>query len=131
MPIPTSFDYAIVRVVPHVERGEFINAGVIVFCRVRDFLAAQVELDRTRLAALAPDADPDEVQAHLDAIPRICAGDPEAGPIGRLSRAERFQWLVAPRSTVLQTSPVHSGVCEEPAETADHLMRTMVRLPAR
>lgn len=127
MPAPATFDYALIRVVPRVERGELINAGVIVYCRARDFLAARVELDRERLAALAPDADPDEVQAHLDCIPRVCAGAADAGPIGRLSRAERFHWLVAPRSTVVQTSPVHSGLCGDPAETLERLMQTMVR----
>ncbi|MGH2542280.1 MAG: DUF3037 domain-containing protein [Ardenticatenaceae bacterium] len=129
MPAPNSFDYAIVRVVPRVERGEFINAGVILFCRTKRFLGARIELDRQRLAALAPDLDPDEVQRHLDLIPIICAGGPEAGPIGLLDQAERFHWLVAPRSTLIQSSSVHSGLCTDPESTLDELLTELVRLP--
>lgn len=129
MPGHNSFDYAIVRVVPHVERGEFINAGVILFCRTRRYLGARVALDRQRLAALAPDVDPDEVQEHLEAVVRIASGDPAGGPISRLTVAERFHWLVAPRSTVIQTSPAHSGLCDDPAALLDHLFATMVLLP--
>src|SRR5690349_16038239 len=90
---PSSFDYAIVRVVPRVERGEFVNAGVVLFCRTRRFLGARIELDERRLLALAPDIDLDEVRRHLDAIIQICAGGPQAGPIGELPQAERFHWL--------------------------------------
>lgn len=130
MPRLTSFDYAIVRVVPHVERGEFINAGVIVFCRTRRYLGARVALDRQRLAALAPDISADEVQQHLEVIVQIAQGDPAGGPISRLALAERFHWLVAPRSTVIQMSPAHSGLCDDPAAVLDHLFETMVLLPA-
>ena len=128
MPEPTSFDYSIIRVVPRVERGERINAGVVMYCRGRDFLAAVIELDRNRLAAMAPELDADLVEAHLQSILRICEGGPEAGPIGRLSQAERFHWLVSPRSTVIQLSPVHSGLCDEPDVALEHLLRMLVRL---
>ncbi|MGO9829802.1 MAG: DUF3037 domain-containing protein [Myxococcaceae bacterium] len=129
--MPSSFDYAVVRVVPRVEREEFLNAGVILFCLSRGFLGAQVELDERRLLALAPTLDVALVRSHLEAIPRICAGGPEAGPIGQLPQKERWHWLVAPRSTILQTSSVHAGLCEEPAAALEQLMQSMVRLPAR
>ena len=128
MPVTSSYDYAIIRVVPRVERGEFLNAGVILYCRTLQYLAAAIDLDRARLAALAPDLDPAEVLAHLDMIPLICRGGPGAGPIGALSLAERFHWLVAPRSTVVQTSPVHSGICDNPEAALGHLLESMVRL---
>jgi hypothetical protein len=128
MPAPSSFDYAVVRVVPRVERGEFINAGIILFCRQRRFLRARVTLDRARLAALAPTCDADEVQRHLDVITLVASGGPAAGPIGRLSQAERFHWLVAPRSTIIQPSPVHSGLSHDPAATLDQLFDELVRL---
>lgn len=131
MPARRSFDYAIVRVVPRVERGELINAGVILHCPARRFLDARIELDIARLRALAPDVDVDAVHGHLASIPRVCAGGSEAGPIGQLPQRERFHWLVAPRSTIIQTSPVHAGLCMEPQEALDALMRRMVRLPAR
>jgi hypothetical protein len=129
VPAHSSFDYAIVRVVPRVERGECINAGVILFCLTKRFLAAKVELDERRLLALAPDVDLELVRGHLEAIPRICAGGRPAGPIGQLPQKERWHWLVAPRSTIIQTSPVHSGLCEDPAQALEHLMDRMVRLP--
>lgn len=113
MPVPSSFDYAIVRVVPRVERGEFINAGVIVFCLEHRFLEASVRIDEGRLRALWPAIDLDLVRRHLEAIPRVAAGDPSAGPIAQLSQRERFHWLVSPRSTIIQVSPVHTGLCEE------------------
>jgi hypothetical protein len=127
MPARSSFDYAIVRVVPRVERGEFINAGVILFCRTRRFLAARIELDTARLLALAPEVDLAEVRQHLAVIPRVAAGEPDAGPIGQLSQAERFHWLVAPRSTIIQVSPPHSGLCTDPAAELENLLNTMVR----
>jgi hypothetical protein len=130
MPAPSSFDYAIIRVVPRVEREEFINAGVILFCRPRRFLEARVELDRARLAALAPDLDPDLVQRYLEIFPRVAAGGPETGPIGQLPLAERFHWLTAPRSTIIQPSPVHAGLCTDPDAALTHLLNTMVRPPA-
>jgi hypothetical protein len=129
MPAPSPFDYAIIRVVPRVEREEFINAGVILFCRPRRFLEARVELDVARLAALAPDLDPALVQRTLDIFPQVAAGGPEAGPIGELPQAERFHWLTAPRSTIIQPSPVHSGLCTDPRVALTNLLNTMVRLP--
>ncbi|MCG8350368.1 MAG: DUF3037 domain-containing protein [Chloroflexales bacterium] len=129
MLVRNSFDYAIVRVVPRVERGEFLNAGVILFCRTRRFLAAQVELNETRLCALDPNCDYDGIRRNLATIPLICAGGAESGPIGQLSLAERFHWLVSPRSTIIQTSPVHSGLCTNPAVTLERLITTLVRLP--
>lgn len=132
MPAHSSFDYAVLRVVPRVEREEFVNAGVILFCRTRAFLGARVALDEQRLLALAPELDSDtlaELRSHLDTIPRICAGERDAGPIARLSQAERFHWLVAPRSTMLQPSPVHSGLCADPAAALDRLFAEMVQPP--
>ena len=121
------FQYAVVRVVPRVERGETLNAGVILMCRPRRFLAARVELDRGRFAALAPDVDPRTIEAHLDGLVRIARGDPDAGPIATLGQAERFHWLVAPSSTVIQPSEVHTGLCDDPAEELDHLFVRLVR----
>jgi hypothetical protein len=126
MPTKSSFDYAIVRVVPRVEREEFINAGVILFCRTRRFLDARIDLDEKRLLALAPDIDIAGVRAHLDLIPCICEGG--QGSIGRVDQAERFHWLITPRSTVIQISPVHTGLCTDPAEALEHLLETMVRV---
>ena len=129
MPALSSFDYGIVRVVPRVEREEFVNAGVILFCLERDFLAARVEVNEPRLRALWPDTDLDLDRHHLEAIPRICAGQPDAGPIARLSLRERFHWLVAPRSTILQVSPVHVGLCNQPERALHELFEQMVRVP--
>ena len=126
MPTPASFDYAIVRVVPYVEREEFVNVGVILFCRTRRFLAAQVELNTERVIALSPEFDLNQAKELLELIPRICAGDDS--PIGQLEQAERFHWLVTPRSTSIQVSPVHSGICTNPEESLEHLMDTMVRV---
>jgi hypothetical protein len=124
---PSPFQYAIVRVVPRVERGECVNAGVVLFCRPLRFLAAQVELDDARIRAIAPDADLDAVRGHLDALVRIAAGDPDAGPIAALPESERFHWLVAPSSTIIQCSPVHTGLSEDPAAELEHLMARLVR----
>jgi hypothetical protein len=118
----------VIRVVPRVEREEFVNAGVIVFCLERNFLAARVHVDDERLKALWPEIDVDLVQQHLEAFPRISAGDPSAGPIARLSLRERFHWLVSPRSTIIQVSPVHTGICESPEQALDRLFE---RLAAR
>jgi hypothetical protein len=128
VPTRSSFDYAVVRVVPRVEREEFVNAGVILFCRTRRFLGARVELDPARLRALWPAVDVEEVQQHLAAIPRVCEGGKGAGPIGRLPQADRFHWLTAPRSTIVQVSAVHSGLCEDPNEELEHLLDIMVRI---
>ena len=127
MRAPSSYDYAIVRVVPRVEREEFINAGVIMSCPALDFLQARIELDEARLLALDSSVDLDSVRASLGSIPLICAGGPAAGPIGRLSPRERFHWLVAPRSTIIQTSSVHTGRCTDPAAALEQLMQKMVR----
>lgn len=127
MPARSSFDYALVRVVPRVERGECMNVGVILFCRTRRFLAARVELDLARLMALAPGCDTGEVQAHLAGLADVAAGAAEGGPIARLSQAERFHWLTSPRSTIIQTSAVHTGLCDDPAVVLEHLLDSMVR----
>lgn len=129
MPARSSFDYAVIRLVPRVEREEFINAGVLLFCLERDFLAARVEVNEPRLRALWPEIDVELVRQHLAAIPRICAGTPDGGPIARLSLRERFHWLVAPRSTIIQVSPVHAGLCASPESALDELFRQMVLLP--
>jgi hypothetical protein len=128
--MPSSYDYAVVRVVPRVEREEFVNVGIILSCPTRDFLEARIELDERRLTALDPGINLEAVRAHLASIPLICAGGPQAGPIGQLSRRERFHWLVAPRSTIIQVSPVHTGRCTDLTGTLDHLLATMVRPPA-
>lgn len=126
----SSFEYAIIRVVPRVERGEFINVGIVLYCRARSFLDAQVALDEPRLTALAPTADTGEILRYLAAFQRICRGEPDVGPIGRLTQRERFHWLVSPRSTVIQTSPAHAGLCDNPTETLEHLMATVVHQAA-
>ena len=126
----SSFDYAVVRVMPRVERGELINAGVIVSCPTESFLAARIALDVARLRALSPATDPDEVAAALALIPLIAAGDPAGGPIAALPRGERFHWLVAPRSAIIQTSPVHTGLCDHPSAALDQLLARLV-LPTR
>jgi len=128
MPARNSYDYALVRLVPHVERGECINAGVILFCRTRRFLGALIHLDSARALALAPRLDLDFVRQHLDRIPLICAGGEQAGSIGLLSQPERFHWLVSPRSTIIQTSPVHSGLCNDPQSTLEELFKEMILL---
>jgi hypothetical protein len=120
------FEYAIVRVVPRVERGEAFNAGIVLASRAHRFLAAKVRLDERVLVALAPDCDPEIVRAHLGAIVRIAAGDPDAGPISALSAPERFHWLVSPSSTIIQPSDVHTGLTSDPAATLEHLFRTLV-----
>jgi hypothetical protein len=126
---PFVFDYAIVRVVPRVERGEFVNAGVIVFCPTAGFLESRIELDRTRLEAIAPSIDCAAVEAYLAVIPLVCAGGGEAGSIGQLPQRARFHWLVAPRSTIIQMSPVHSGLHPDPAAALDQLFEKLVRRP--
>lgn len=127
--MPSIYNYAVIRVVPRVERAEFINAGVILDCQDAGFLDARIELDEARLLALDPQVDLVTVRAHLAAIQAICAGGKAAGPLGALSRRERFGWLTAPRSTLIQTSPVHSGQCGDAAGALEHLTQTMVRLP--
>ena len=129
MPANHAFEYSIVRVVPHVEREEFVNAGVVVFCDARDFLAARIELDVRRLLALSPSVDVDLVRRHLAAIPSICEGGADAGPIGSMTLRERWRWLVAPRSTILQCSPPHAGLCDAPEGWIERLLVEMVRTP--
>jgi hypothetical protein len=124
-----AFDYAVVRVVPRVERGEFINAGVILFCSTAAYLQSRIELDRERLNALAPMIDIAAVETYLDIIPKICAGGGEAGSIGQLPQRARFHWLVAPRSTIIQTSPVHSGVYDDLDAALTGLFEKLVRAP--
>ena len=128
MPEPprNAFQYAIVRVYPRVERGECLNVGVILLCRARRYLGARITLDEDRLVAFAPGLDPVTIRPHLDAIERIAAGDPAAGPIAQLGQAERFHWLVAPSSTIIQPSEVHSGLCDDPAVELEHLVATLV-----
>ena len=125
------FQYAVLRVVPRIDREEFVNVGVIVACQDSGFLEARIELDEARLLALDPTLDIETIRGHLGTIPAICAGGKAAGPLGALSRRERFDWLTAPRSTMIQTSPVHVGRCTDPHAAIEHLMRTMVRMPSR
>jgi hypothetical protein len=127
--MPSSFEYAVVRVVPRVEREEFVNVGVALFCLSRSYLAARVEVDAARLGALWPQLDLELVQRHLEAIPRLCAGGAEAGPLGRLTLRERWHWLVAPRSSLIQLGPAHAGLCEAPEATLDRLFDQLVRVP--
>ena len=126
MPEQTSFDYAVIRVVPRIERSEFINAGVIVFARTLRYLDARIALDPARLNVLYPNADLAEIERHLELIPKICAGGASAGPIGELPQHERWHWLVAPRSTVIQVSPVHSGITDNPDRELERLMKSLI-----
>ena len=123
---PEPFQYATIRVVPRIEREEFLNVGVILFCRTMSFLQARVALAPRRLELLAGDVDASEISAHLDARVRTAAGDPDAGPIALMPQSERFHWLVAPSSTVIQTSSVHSGLCEDPEATLERLFSGLV-----
>jgi hypothetical protein len=125
--VANAYDFAIIRVVPRVERGEQINAGVIVSCPTLDYLAARVELDPARLAAIAPDTDLAEVEQALAIIPLIAAGNPKGGPIAALPRSERFHWLVAPRSAIIQPSVVHTGICDDPEQALEKLLSRLVR----
>jgi len=125
MPALSAFEYAVIRLVPRVERGEFINVGVVMLCRQRRFLDVRSRLDPPRLHALWPGLDLAALAAQLDHLPLVCAGGRRAGPIGELPIQERFRWLTAPRSTVLQPSPVHCGLCAEPAATLDAIFQRM------
>jgi hypothetical protein len=127
VPAPCTYDYAIVRVVPRVERGEFVNAGVIVCCAPENFLQARIELDEARVQALDPALELEPIRTALAAIPVICAGGDAAGALGRLSLRERFDWLVAPRSTSIQVSPVHTGRARDLNEAMERLLETLVR----
>jgi hypothetical protein len=125
-----TYDYAIIRVVPKVEREEFVNVGVIVSCPAKGFLEARIELDEQRLKALDATLDIESMRPHLASIIAICAGGAQAGPIGQLSQRERFHWLTAPRSTTIQTSPVHTGHTTNPVSVLEHLLESSVRLPS-
>jgi hypothetical protein len=130
MHAPASFDYALLRVVPRVERQEFINAGVVVYCPEKRYLAARIRLDEARLKALWPDADAALAEDHLRAVERICRGEESAGPIARLALSERFHWITSPRSTIIQPSPVHTGVCAATDTLLDRLEAQFLSQPA-
>ncbi len=126
----STYDYAVIRVVPRVEREEFVNVGVILSCPDHRFLGCRIELDEDRVRALDPEVDIESIRLHLATIEKICEGGEDAGPIGKLTPRERFHWLVSPRSTVIQTSPAHAGRCSDPEGTLEHLMNRMVRIPS-
>jgi len=124
------YSYAVIRIVPHAERGEFLNVGIVLFARTARFLTARVAVDPTRLRALAPDIDLAAVERHLDAFVAVCNGSSDGGPIAGLPPSERFHWLTAPRSTVIQTSPVHVGRCDDPQTALDDLFAALVVPPS-
>ena len=126
MPEREDFQYAVVRVVPRIERGECLNAGVILYCRRLGFLGARTGLDEAALATLAPDCDPDDVRAQLETLERVAAGAEAGGPIAGLDRSERFHWLTAPSSTIVQSSAVHTGLTSDPAGELEHLFERLV-----
>lgn len=126
MPARTSFDYAVLRVTPRVEREEFVNAGIILYSSECDFLGVKVHVDVARWRALWPEIDVDLVRRHLQAFTRICSGDSTAGPIAGLSRRQRFHWMIAPRSTMIQVSPSHSGLSDAPEQVLEELFRCLV-----
>jgi len=128
VPDRCTYDYAIVRVVPRVERGEFVNVGAIVSSDAEGYLAARFAVDEDRLRALDPGVDLELVRTALAAMSAVCAGGAEAGAIGRLTLRERFHWLVAPRSTIIQTSAVHTGRCDDLAGALDRLIERMVKI---
>ena len=128
MPAECAYDYAIVRVVPRVERGEMINVGIILSCPDSEFIVSRIELDEQRLLALDPSLDVSTIRAHLATIPAICEGREDAGPIAALPARQRFYWLVSPRSTVIQVSPVHTGRTADPMAALERLMDSMVRV---
>lgn len=129
MPALDTYDYAVIRVVPRVERGEFINAGILLSRQQPPFLQARIHLDQARVLALDPGADIEMIRRHLDAIPAICDGAVGAGPIAQLPLRARFHWLTATRSAIIQTSPVHSGQCMHPELALEHLLTRMVLPP--
>ena len=123
------FAYTVLRAVPRVERGEFINVGVVLFCREKRFLRARVWLDEARLAALAPECNGAEIRDQLEAVVRVAEGRTDAGPIARLSQSERFHWISSPHSTIVQRSEAHTGLTDDPAATLEHLFQTLVAVP--
>ncbi|NJN19419.1 MAG: DUF3037 domain-containing protein [Oscillochloris sp.] len=126
MHMRNAFEYAIIRVMPRIERGEFLNVGALLFCRQKRFLQARINLDEIRLKALWPELDPAPLHEQLAYLAFVCVGGKEAGPIGELPIFERFRWLTAPRSTVVQTSPVHGGICADPTEALERIFKQMV-----
>ena len=127
--LSSHYDYAVIRVVPRVEREEFVNVGVILSCEASRYLEARIELDEARLLSLAPGLDLESLHRHLDTIPSICRGGEGTGPIGLLPQRARFHWLTARRSSIIQTSPVHMGKCgDDMPATMQHLLRRMVRI---
>ena len=121
------FEYAVIRVVPRVEREEFVNVGVIVYCPAQSFLAVEFEINEQKLRAFAPDLEIAEIEKHLRAFEQISRGGDQAGAIGKLAAGARFRWLIAPRSTIVQTSPVHSGLCADAKTALNRLLDLMVR----
>jgi hypothetical protein len=126
VPSPDAFQYAIWRVVPSVERGEAVNVGVVVFCRRRQFLAARTLVDEDRLRAVSADLDVEALRRHLDGLTRVAAGDPDGGAVARLDQSERFGWLTAASSTIVQPSPIHTGLCDDPPAVLDRLFARLV-----
>ncbi len=131
MPGRNAFQYTILRVVPRIERGECMNVGVVVFCRQRRYLGCRTWLDEVRLAAFAPELDPADVRPHLDAIALVVAGDPQGGALAELEPSERFGWVAAPASTVIQPSEVHTGLTDDPERTLEHLFSSLVPVRPR
>jgi hypothetical protein len=129
VPDHKSYDYAVFRIVPYVERQEFINAGVILFCRALNFLDVLIDLELHRLQALAPEADLKMIRSQLKAIQAFCAGGDETGTVQGMNQSERFSWLTSPSSTVIQISPVHSGVCTDPKQTLEELFDFFIKKP--
>ncbi len=128
-PVRSPFSYLILRVVPSVERGERLNVGVVVFCRQRGFLGAAIDVDQARLAVLAPSVDRAALVEHLTSLVKVVEGAPDAGPIAALPASERFGWLAAPASTIVESSPVHTGLCEDPTATLGELHARLVARP--
>jgi hypothetical protein len=124
-----AYDYAVIRVVPQVDREEFINVGVVLSCPDLKFLGSRVQVDPARLAAFAPALDTESVERHLESFEAVCRGGADAGPIGELPARQRFHWLIAPRSTVIQTSAAHTGLCRDPEDTLEKLLRQYVLAP--
>ena len=131
MPKPEPFQYAMWRIVPRVERGEAVNAGVVLFCRPKRFLGARTELDEALLAALSPGCDPAEVLAQLETLVAVAEGRPEGGHVAAMAQSERFHWLTAPASTIVQPSPVHTGLTDDPAAELERLFTELVSRPGR
>jgi hypothetical protein len=125
MPERSPYDFATIRIVPRVDREEFVNAGVVVFCPARKYLQAKVCIDEERLRALWPDLDLALIRQHLEPFPKVCAGDPEAGPVAARPLRDRFHWIVAPRSTMIQISPVHTGLTDSPEGVLQDLFAKM------